>query len=399
MVISCDLRSKAMPLPHFFAYAGIVTMCAALAAGQTQQRTRVMGTITDARTSGATLKTDAGTEIAVVFGAQTRFQKVAPGEKDLTKAQTITVTDLASGDRVLARGIASEDGKTLAAQSVIVMSANDIASKNEKERAEWAHRSLAGLVMATDPAKKEIQIRIPALFGEAHTATVVLKDATVLRRYAPDSVRFADAKPSTLAEIAPGDQLRALGDKSEDGSRITADEIISGNFRTVAGKVTSLDAAAGEVQIKDLDSGAALIIKVTADSRLRRLPQFGMGPMGGGAPGAMPGGAPGAGAGRAPGGFAPAGPGGARHGAPDLQQMLERMPATTLNEIKPGETVVVSSTSSTSPDHLTAVTLLAGADALIAMRQAAAAQAQGASSGGVHAGTWNLGDMSMIPAQ
>jgi hypothetical protein len=153
------------------------------------------------------------------------------------------------------------------------------------------------------------------------------------------------------------------------------------------------------VQITDLDSGAPLTIKVTADSRLRRLPQFGAGPMGGamraGAPGAGPSAAPG---GPAAGGLAQAGPGGARRG-PDLQQMLEHMPATTLNELKPGETIVVSSTRSASSNHLTAVTLLAGADALLAMRQAAAAQAQGASSGGVQVGNWNLGDMSMIPAQ
>ncbi|HVX65462.1 MAG TPA: hypothetical protein VHA11_02610 [Bryobacteraceae bacterium] len=386
-----------MQLHRFLIYAAIATLGAALAFGQAQQRTRALGTLSDVRTTGAMLKTDAGAAITLVFGTQTRFQKVAPGEKDLSKAQSITVADVASGDRVLARGIPSDDNKTLVAQSVIVMSASDIASKQEKERAEWARRSVAGLVTATDPAAKQIQIRIPSLMGQAHTMTVVLTDSTRLRRYAPDSVRFADARPSTLAELAPGDQLRALGEKSEDGTRITAEEIISGSFRTVAGKITALDAAAGTVQMQDLDSGAPLTIKVTADSRLRRLPQFGAGPMGG------PGGAMRAGAGpgaapRAAAGSAEGAPAGVRRG-PDLQQMLERMPAIALNELKPGETVVVSSTRSANSDHLTAVTLLAGADALLAMRQAAAAQSQGASSGGMNVGTWNLGDMSMIPAQ
>jgi hypothetical protein len=366
----------------------------ALLAAQT--RTRVLGTITEARTSGVTVKTDAGAEVTVVFGAETRFQRVAPGEKDLTKAQTIAVTDLASGDRVLARGIASADGKTLAAQSMILMSANDLERKHEKERADWARRSIAGLVTAIDPVKKEIQIRIPSMFGQAHTATVTLKDSTLLRRYAPDSVRFADAQPSTLAELAPNDQLRALGDKSEDGTRIVADEIISGNFRTVAGHITSLDAATGHVEIKDVDSGALLSIVVTKDSKIHRLPQFAMGAMGGGpaGPGAAHAAPP---AGPRPGG-AP-GPGSAHGGAPDLQQMLERMPTISLGEVKPGETIIVSSSRSKSSDHLTAVTLLAGADALLAMRQAAAVQTQGSQAGGVRTGTWNLGDMSMIPAQ
>ena len=94
------------------------------------------------------------------------------------------------------------------------------------------------------------------------------------RRYAPDSVRFSDAKPSTLAELEPGDQLRALGDKNEDGTRLEAEEVVSGNFRTAAGTVTALDTAAGEVRIKELGSGKPLVIKVTSEASLRRLPQF-----------------------------------------------------------------------------------------------------------------------------
>jgi hypothetical protein len=79
--------------------------------------------------------------------------------------------------------------------------------------------------------------------------------------------------------------------------------------------------------------------------------------------------------------------------------MLDRLPPTSLAEIKTGETIVVASTRGAEPDRLTAVTLLAGADALIAMSQAAAARGQGAGvpSGGQSLGNWNLGDVSMIP--
>ncbi len=379
MVISCGLRAK-MQLRRVA--AGIASL-ALVAAGQTAQRTRSIGTITEISASGATLKTDAGAPVALVFAPETRFQRVAPGEKDLSKAQTITVADLASGDRVLARGTASADGKTLTAQSVIVMSAGDIARKNENERAEWMHRGMAGLVTSVDAARNEIQIRIPGLLGQVHTGTVVLKDSTRFRRYAPDSVRFADARPGTLADLKEGDQLRVLGDKSEDGTRITADEVVSGSFRTVAGAVTAVNAAANEVDIKDLQSGQLLTVKITPDSQLRRLPEFPMMGRTGSGPGAS--GPP------AGGGF-----GGGR--PPDMQQMLERLPPVSLGEIKPGETIIVSSTRGASPDRLTAVTLLAGADALIAMRQAVAARTHGQNApAGQPMGTWNLGDMSMIP--
>ena len=38
-------------------------------------------------------------------------------------------------------------------------------------------------------------------------------------------------RPST--QIQPGDQLRARGEKSADGTEITAEEVVSGTFRNI----------------------------------------------------------------------------------------------------------------------------------------------------------------------
>ena len=59
-------------------------------------------------------------------------------------------------------------------------------------------------------------------------------------------------KRSTLQEIQPGDQLRARGDRSADGSELTAEEIVTGAFRNVAGLVNSVDASAGTITVQDL---------------------------------------------------------------------------------------------------------------------------------------------------
>ena len=72
---------------------------------------------------------------------------------------------------------------------------------------------------------------------------VVITDQTKYRRYAPDSVRFADATPSKAEEIQIGDQLRARGQKSAAGLRITAEDVVFGTFLTKAGSVVSMDAA------------------------------------------------------------------------------------------------------------------------------------------------------------
>jgi len=57
--------------------------------------------------------------------------------------------------------------------------------------------------------------------------------ATTARRYAPDSVKFDDARPAALDQIETGDQLRARGTRSADGSELTAEEIVFEPFGTL----------------------------------------------------------------------------------------------------------------------------------------------------------------------
>jgi len=398
-------------------------LCALAAFGQATPPNRIIGAVTEVQQSGVSVKTDAGEVFAVAYQPQAQFKRVAPGEKDLSKAQPIAASDIAAGDRVLARGVLDQGQKTLSANLVIVMSRKDLEVKEERERAEWLKRGTSGLVVSTDPAAHEIRIRIPSLFGQQRLIALALADNTRLRRYAPGSIRFADAKPCTLADIKPGDQLRALGNKNEDGTRVTAEEVVTGNFQTMAGTITMVGPA--EMQLKALDSGKVVTVALTQDSSVRRMPAFGgmgggMGPAagntpGGGSPGAGgPGGGPaaggpgGGGPGR-PGGWQPGaggppnglagGPGGMGRGMPDIQQMLEHLPQINAADLKPGETVVISTARDATADRLTAVSVLANADFLIAMAQRSAARAQGSSGmqGGAPMGSWNLGDLSMIP--
>ena len=58
----------------------------------------------------------------------------------------------------------------------------------------------------------------------------MFRKTPIIRRYAADSVKFDDAKPGTLDQIKPGDQLRARGTKSDDGKEMAAAEIVSGTL-------------------------------------------------------------------------------------------------------------------------------------------------------------------------
>ncbi len=208
------------------------------------------------------------------------------------------------------------------------MTKGDLAQKHEKDREEWQKRGITGVVTAVNPENKEVTITTR---GRDSKAVTIDASAANFRRYSPDSVRFADAKTSSFADIQPGDTVRALGDKNEDGTRLKAEELVSGAFETIAGTVDSVDAATGEVRITNLQTKKPVVVRTNQDSLLRRLdpmvatmlarrlrPDASAGggtaaPGGGNRPeGASPGG-PGGGQGRFRGGFGggPGGPGGA----------------------------------------------------------------------------------------
>jgi hypothetical protein len=309
------------------------------------------------------IKPDNGAAVDVKLTADTVAQRVAPGEKTLKNAVTANVTELAVGDRVLVT--LEPDNKNV--RRIIIMSAADIGKRDEADRKDWNARGISGIVAAKNG--NSITLRIRSLQGETRP-TVTVSDQTKFRRYAPDSVKFADAKESKLDEISVGDQLRARGAKSPDGLAVTADEVVFGTFLTTAGSVVSVDTAAKEVTIKEIGTGKPVVIKLTADSRIKQMPSFaGMGgaPGGGGPPGGFPGGGP---AGMPPG------------GGPTLAQMVEMMPPGTVEDVKPGQTIIVSSTKGATSDRVTGIMLLANAEMLVRMATAGAASGNRPSGAG-----------------
>lgn len=71
-------------------------------------------------------------------------------------------------------------------------------------------------------------------------------------------------------------------------------------------------------------------------------------------------------------------------GGVDINQMLERMPAVKMEDLKPGTTVVVSSTKGAKSDQLTAILVVSNADMLIQMASMTGGNRGGAASGGMN---------------
>jgi hypothetical protein len=258
---------------------------------------------------------------------------------------------------------------------VIAMKQSDLAAKQEQERQDWQKRGIGGLVSAVDPSSATITITTGA--GSTKKSVVIhTTAATVFRRYAPDSVKFDDAKASALDQVKPGDQLRARGNKNADGTEFAAEEVVSGLFRNIAGTIESLDAAANTVTVKDLLSKKSIVVRITSDSQVRKLPQqmaqmIAMRLKGGANGGAPNGGAvtpqPASANGGSPGSQSrPGGMGGNRYGgSPDFQQILSRMPPAGLSDLQKGDAVMIVSTEGSDSGVVTAIQFVAGVEPIL----------------------------------
>jgi len=251
---------------------------------------------------------------------------------------------------------------------VVVMAQTDLTARNEAEQRAWRERGLAGTVISADAANGQfiLQTTVPASPPAAgpgtttpapsNTVVVEARNATI-HRYADTSVKFDDARSATVADMAAADQARVLGTRSADGLKITAERVVFGSFSTKALAIEKIDAATGIISVKDLQSNQKFTISVVPGASIRRIPaemaaMFGA-MSGGGASGrpgmnggmgaggarperGRPAGAGGMGAGAdsgAPGGMGgrPGSAGGRRGG---MEDMVDRMPAITLADLK-----------------------------------------------------------------
>jgi len=357
------------------ATAGMVLMAATVLVGaQTQAPSRIVGTITAISSNALTVKTDQGQVHQVQVPSTAALKRIAPGQRDLSTAETIQFIDLAIGDRALVKLDPNAPAGTEEALQIVAVKQEDLALKQQKDREDWQKRGAGGLVKSVDAGTGTIVLSNGA-GATAKTVTVHTTKTTMLKRYAPASVRFDDAQPAPIDAIHAGDQLRARGQKNADGTEIAAEEIVSGSFRNISGTIASLDTAGSTLIVKDLATKKQVTIHVTTDAQMRRLPDMMATMLAAQLKGAPGGGAP-------PNGMAPApiaqaqrpaggqwsqsaghfGPHG-ENGGGDPQQMLSHAPAVQLADLKKGEAVMLVSTEGTA--EVTAITLLAGVEPLL----------------------------------
>jgi hypothetical protein len=372
----------------------------------------VLGAITavDASAHTVTVLEDKTAASYTIQLADTKsLLKVEPGAKDLTTAQRITADDLQIGDRVDVRG-KKTDPNTLVARGLVLMSARDLQKAHQEQAAAW-QKATAGTVSALDAAAGAITLNTRTPDGPK-PVTIETSKITEFTRYSPDTPKTP--APSQLTLIQVGDQVRVIGDKSEDGATIKAQRVYSGAFRTLSATITSIGPDGKSLIVKDLATKKPVEISLNDDSAVRKLPppmatmlarRFnpnykppdgaatpgGGGTPGGGASASGNGAAGGNGGGgnwqRGAGGPGGGGGGGMRSG--DISQMLERVPKIPTSDLKPGDALVVSGVA-LRPDNskLLATGVIAGVEPILQ----SAPQRQGTVGG-----DWGLGGELAAP--
>ncbi len=371
------------------------TACSILAqqtSAQPATVSRLVGSVLSVKGQSLTVKPDSGPPTTVTVADSARVLETTPGAKTIAGATPIHLSDLAVGDRVLIAIRPAPDGSGPTATTVIAMREADIAKAHQAEEADWHRRGVGGIVKSVDAAAGTVTI--------AHlntTVTIHTSPKTVIRMYEPGSIKFSDTKVSTLDQIQSGDQLRARGDRSANGTEMQAEEIVAGNFRNISGSVISTDPASNTLTVKDFKTKKPVIIQLNADSQLHKLdPAMAQAiaarlkpASGNHEKGAAHGGeAAHAGAPAMRSATAQSGPtqvstgaGAGRHGE-NISQMLQGTPVIQLSDLKHGEAVMIVATQG-APGSLTACTLLAGVEPILSASPSAGQNLFSAS--------WNLG--------
>ena len=353
---------------------------------------RVMGAITSLNGSTMEVKTDQGATYSVTIPAGVKLLRVDAGATTLGNAQTISLGDLGVGDRVLVR-LAAGDAAPFAASSVIDIPHAAIVARQRAEQMEWQAHGVSGLVKSVDATSGTIVLTTGA--GKmAKDVTLKVTPETVLKRYAADSVDYAQATVAPIATIHAGDQLRARFDANAGGPDKTALEVVSGSFRNIAGRISNVNAKDDTITLRDLMTKKNVTVHIGATSQMRQLTAeqaqriatatkgpatgHGMGQgagqgsgqgsgqgamrpgMGAGAP-PMNGGGPGGGAWQRPAGQ---GAGAMRPGmGGDPQQVVRQAAAIQFKDLHKGDAVMLVGTSGDA--NVTAITLLSGVEPLL----------------------------------
>jgi hypothetical protein len=217
------------------------------------QAARATGDVTQVQPGHLTVHTEKG-DVQVDLPDGVKLLRVPPGSKDLKSAEPIAASDISPGDRAVVLGHLAEDQQTIQATRVVVMTKSDLSSFHAAEVREWQTRGIEGVVKALDADKGEITIAAPnhppTPGNMTHPVILTTTPKTVLSALRAEFRPVCRRQTQQSCRAQGGDQLRALGTQSDDGSHYAADKVVFGTFHNIGATVLSVDTQANTLTVK-----------------------------------------------------------------------------------------------------------------------------------------------------
>jgi len=317
--------------------------------------------------------------VTLTIAATAAVKKVPASNPSATAATPSSMSEIAVGDSVVVTALPTADGRLNPARTVLVIAKTDLVAKEKARSDAWRSRGISGVVEAVNPETNQITVKVSGSMGATSNVVISPKPTAKFLKYSSDSIKYTDAKQGTLAGVEKNDSIKALGDKSEDGTSFAAEEILTGSYQQVVGTVKSVDAANNEVVVSDLQTKKDVTISLAGTGVMKRFPMQFAERMAGRSAGQ--GATPGAGGqARQPGGGRPVGMGpggmggaGGMGGRANLDDMIERFENVAIADLKVGEMIGVVAAKSDLNSKVKAFKLLAGVEPFVRMAEMAAA--------------------------
>lgn len=273
------MQLKLKYIRDFFTIAFFLLVCLAVKAqdGNSSRASKkssafvsILGKVLELGSDGGniTIITSSGDKIKVAFDERLELRRIPAGETTLRNAANIEFKEIVVGDAAFMRGKFLKPKTSFLARRVIIIARADIEEKEKKRLEEWRSRGIVGNVKKVDLNARKILIQKRGSISEM--AEVLIQKDTVFRRYKANAANMNDYKSSDINAIKAGDQIRALT-KTDANGKVIAEEIFSGSFRTIIGKVSAVNNEKQELSITDVRNGEAITIVVSEGANVKRL--------------------------------------------------------------------------------------------------------------------------------
>lgn len=238
---------------------------------ENRRRQNLIGQVTSIDLSGGKIvvQTESKTSVTITFDEKTVYRRVLPGQTSLENAEKIAVSDITTGDRILIPGGAASEQTPV--RQIIVMARAALDAKRDEEAEKRRARTINGRVTAINTENKEITIQTRRS-GAVETITIAPAENIKFMRYSADSLKVSNAVAGSFADMRVGDFVRIVGDRSADGLRVKAEEVISGAFARMVGTVSQINPNRSEVVVKNAQTGQLMTVALGKNTTIRRIP-------------------------------------------------------------------------------------------------------------------------------